>query len=414
MKYLIAIYLFTTIFLLSAQKQDVAAMGSNLASDDFQLPFNSFKIIGFGALHGAANTETTELYLLKKLIQKNQLDVYFPETDFATAYYFQTFLRTGDTVLLKELVSAYGTRIPQESSLEIYQKWKQLRLLLHGKPMLVLGVDQIANYKFSVKLLHELYIPKSPWVELDSLNLLLRNNNTIWLAFYNSSTQAQLIRFVNTYNKNKPLYQTSIRDTFLFQHMINNIQFSFNADKREQRMYNNYLVLHKQYNLSQTKQFFRMGVFHIMKSRINNNASFFCKLLENGIYKKEDLISIQGYLNKSRVLWETKYKSFYKPDTYEGHETKGRFGYSDHLIEHFKGIRKLKRLKVSDYTFYNLKSDISSVEYNKLGKLNLIKIKSFFHRVYWKPDEKKSTLDYIDYAILISHSKANIPIEELK
>ncbi len=411
MKYLIAIYLFTTIFLLPAQKQDAAAMGSNLASDDFQLPFNSFKIIGFGALHGAANTETTELYLLKKLIQKNQLDVYFPETDVATAYYFQTFLRTGDTVLLKELVSAYGTRIPQESSIEMFQKWKQLRLLLHGKPMLVLGVDKIINYKYSLKLLHELYNSKSSWAVLDSLNFLANDKNTSWRAFHSSD---QLIRLVNTYNKNKSQYQTSIRDTFLFQHIINNIQYTFNADKREQRMYNNYLVLQKQYNLSQTKQYFRMGVFHIMKSRINNSASFFCKLLENGIYKKEDIVSIQGYLNKSRVLWDIKYKSYFNPNSYEGYKTKGRFGYSDHIFEHFKGIRKLKRLKMSDYTFYNLKSDTINSKYNRIGNLNLIKIKSLFHRVYWKPVKGKSTLDYIDYAILISNSKANTPIEELK
>ena len=179
-------------------------------------------------------------------------------------------------------------------------------------------------------------------------------------------------------------------------------------------MYNNYLVLQKQYNLSQTKQYFRMGVYHIMKSRINSSATFFCKLLENGIYKKEDIVSIQGYLNKSRVLWDIKYKSYFNPNSYEGYKTKGRLGYSDHIIEHFKGIRKLKRLKTSDYTFYNLKSDTINNKYNRIGNLNLIKIKSLFHGVYWKPVKGKSTLDYIDYAILISNSKANTPIEELK
>ena len=413
MKYFLLFYLLTTSFLLPAQKQDVTTIGSKLSSTDFQLPFNSFKIIGFGALHGAAKTENTELYLLKKLIQKNQLDVYFPETDFATAYYFQTFLSTGDTVLLKELVSAYGSRIPQESSIEMFQKWKELRLLLRGKPIMVLGVDKIINYKYSIKLLHELYLPKSSWPILDSLSLLLSDHSTSWSTYYPSSIQNKLERLVIAYNRDKSQYQTSIRDTFLFQHIMNNIQFTFNADNREQRMYSNYLVLHKKFNLSQTKQFFRMGVFHIMKSRINQNASFFCKLLENGLYKKEDIVSIQGYLNQSRVLWETKYKTFSNPNTYEGYKTKGGLGSSDHLIEHFKGIRKLKRLRLSDYTFYNLKSDTSNGAYNKAGQLNLIKIKSFFHRVYWTSDNNKSTLDYIDYAILISHSKANIPIEEL-
>ena len=94
------------------------------------LPDSEVKIIGFGAYHGSAKTETAELIVLKWLIEERRLGYYLPEVDFCLAYYFNEYLLSGDDDLLKSLVLQYGERVPQEKSMECYNKWRSLRKIL--------------------------------------------------------------------------------------------------------------------------------------------------------------------------------------------------------------------------------------------------------------------------------------------
>ena len=73
-------------------------------SPDFIFPQKGFKIMGYGANHGSSKTEDAEIILLKSLIQNGQIKFYVPETDFSIAHFFNEYLNSGDTILLKDLV----------------------------------------------------------------------------------------------------------------------------------------------------------------------------------------------------------------------------------------------------------------------------------------------------------------------
>lgn len=171
-------------------------------------------------------------------------------------------------------------------------------------------------------------------------------------------------------------------------------------------MYNNYLKLSRKLQLEGSLQFFRLGVFHIMKSRINSNPSFFAKLIENKNYLQSEVLTFQGFLTKSKVLWETKFDGQGK---YSGYSTKAGYGISDYWLEHYKGIKKLKQHKLSDITLFNLSK--RNTPYDAVDAFELVEIRKLLGKSFWSPEKGKSTIDYIDFAILITHSKANRPIE---
>ena len=125
------IFLFTlvfSIFSIGQTKQEYLKKNRpDLHKKTFQFPQKGFKILGFGAYHGSVKTEDTELNLLSSLHRSQTISYYLPETDYSIGHYFDQFLQTGDTILLKDLIIHYGTNVPQERSISMYKKWKRLK-----------------------------------------------------------------------------------------------------------------------------------------------------------------------------------------------------------------------------------------------------------------------------------------------
>ena len=111
----IRILIVLVVFIQSAFSQSKNEYLKNnrfdLLKSNFEFPQKDFKIIGFGAYHGSQETENVENILLQKLIQNKKIKYYLPETDFGIAYYFNQYLKSGDTILLKDLVKHYGNMI---------------------------------------------------------------------------------------------------------------------------------------------------------------------------------------------------------------------------------------------------------------------------------------------------------------
>lgn len=365
------------------------------------------KLIGFGALHGSSKTEETEIILLEEFATNHNLKYYLPETDYSTANYFQKYIETGDEELLKELVIEYGTMVPQEKSIEVFEKWKEIRPLFLKSEVRVIGVDKISSYKFSIKELLSITQESKKWSYRDSLSAQLENPNTDWSVFENQKLKLLIKNFVEDYEKNESAYQPYVKDNFSFNHILKNLKHTYETDAREPFIYDNYIVLNKKYSFDSSLHFARFGIFHLMKNKINNGSSFFSMLIEKGIYSSSEIKTIQGFLTKSSVMWN----KFDKKGNFK-YTTKKGFGIGDYWLEYFYKIKDLKRHKLSDITLFRLNDKDSP--YSKENEFRLVKVKKLLGNSRWHPTKGKNTLDYIDYAILISNSKANRPLKDLK
>lgn len=412
----IKIFVLLIVFIQSAFSQSKNEYLKNnrfdLLNSDFEFPQKNCKIIGFGAYHGSQETENAENILLQKLIQNKKIKYYLPETDFGIAYYINQYLKSGDTILLKDLVKHYGYRVPQEKSIETYNKWKKIKEIndnqLAKDKIEVLGVDIIVTYKYSSKLLIELFqIEKGKYKSYDNLVEMVKIDTTDFSPNYDSYSKNILKDFILDYENNKTYFQSISNNKNITDNLIENINLTFKKRDREKTIYDNYLFLNSLYDFKSNPQFVRMGFFHIEKDRENNYPSFFTRLIENNIYNKEEIISIAGFLTKSRVLWDFKYD---EKKNYIGYTTEGGFGIGDYWKEYFKGINKLKNNRLSNLTLYRLNNENSPYKKNQT---DLMEIKLFLKKSNKNDLKGKTTTDYFDYAILISNSQANKPIEEL-
>ncbi len=384
----------------------------DLLNPNFEFPKEDFKIIGFGAYHGSRETEKAESVLLGNLIENKKIKFYLPETDFGIAHYFNEYLRSGDTILLKDLVTQYGNRVPQEKSIECYNKWKSIKKLNDNEQeagkLVVVGIDLMVTYKYTAKLLIELLpLEKGKLKSYDDLVEMVKVDTTDYSPNYESYSKTVLKNFVTEYEKLKSELLSIIKGEQIVNHMIDNINLTFKKSSREKTIFDNYVALNQIYNFKENPQFVRMGFFHIEKEKEGNRSSFFARLIENKIYNKQDVISIAGFLTKSRVLWDVKYDEEKK---YTGFTTKGGYGIGDYWKEYFKGIKKLKACKLSHLTLYRLNRENSPY---RNDQTDLMEIKTFPKKSNKTDLKGRTTTDYFDYAILISNSDANRPIEEL-
>ncbi len=385
-----------------------------MTEPNFDFPQKDFNIIGFGAYHGSVKTEAVEHALLTSLTKAGAIQYYLPETDFSLGHFFNTYLQTGDTLLLKDLVSNYGARVPQERSIETYEKWKSIKHLNDKLPekdrLIVVGVDQLVTYKYTSKYLLEL-IPTNTFKDTAVRNLeqMVALDTTDYSPYYNSYSKGVMKAFVAFYETNAAMYSKSIKDTFAFNHIIQDLKYSFNPKiNREEVIFNNYVHLDSIYNFKQKPQFLRFGFFHLEKQREGNNPSFFTRLIENNIYPRDKVISVIGYFTDSRVLWDHVYND---NGEYQYFTTEGGFGIGDYEKEYFLGIEHLKKSKLSDMTLFRLNA--TDTPYSD-GIPDLIEVVMQDDTSNGDAVKGKSTTEFIDYAILISNSKANTPIEELK
>lgn len=382
----------------------------DLRSTPFEFPQEDIKIIGFGAYHGSVKTEDVEYQLMNSLLKKGQIKYYIIETDYSIGRYFNEFLETGDTVLLKDLVCSYGIRVPQEKSVETYKKWKKLKRLHDGLPaekkFTVVGIDPIVSYKYTFRHLVELIGKQENWATVGQIKTQIQLDTTDFSPNYDSAAKQLLKDWVKEYEANRDVFNEGIKDLTLFEHLLSTIKKTFEPSNREQNIYDNYVSLDSYYNFKKNPQFARYGFGHLEKTT-EGYPTFFNFLIENGFYKKNEIITIIGYLTKSRVLWNLVYD---ENGNYKSYHTEGGFGIGDYWKEYFRGIKRLKKNKLSDLTLFRLNKENSP--YTK-GKPDLIEIKMLFDKSNKSVVKGKPTTMFIDYAVLISNSEAQSPIEEL-
>ena len=389
----------------------------DLNDGNFDFPQKDFSILGFGAYHGSAKTEDVEIALLKSLTKSSTVKYYLPETDFSTAYYFNEFLEKGDTLLLRDLVTYYGISVNQERTIQVYQKWKQLKEINDRLPdsakLRVIGVDIINNLKYVSMHISELVSNSGDKLAAVSE---IRNMIKTDTATYNGKNSAyastRLKNLVTDYEHSKNLYRDHITNIAEFEHIIRNLKIVFGLleEEREQLLYHNYINLDSIYDFKHHPQFIRIGFFHLEKSREGKKGypSFFTRLLENHIYGKEEVISVIGYLTNSRVIWDELYDD---NGNYTGYTVEEGMGIGDYEKEYFRGIQNLKDAKISDKTLFRLNKNDSPYTNPEPDLIEVIMPGKESNGEHVKG---MATTDFLDYAVLISDSPESIPIFEME
>ena len=367
----------------------------------------NFSIIGFGAYHGSQKTENAEISLILGILREVSINYYLPETDFSTAHFFNKYLDSGDETLLHSLIYAYGSTVPQEKSYETIKKWQALRNIYLIMPrqsrFKILGVDLVANYHFAIEHILEIIDDQELNREhprLDLLPQILALDTCNYSTSGNTWLKTQMKELVRWFRSEETI------NSFEFDHILNNIEYTFSTSYRDSVMLLNYQALDRRFSLDTARLFTRMGFSHLEKSA-EYTPSFFSLLLDNNEYTREKMITVMGYLTKSEVLWNVRYNG----KKYLSHTTLGGFGIGDYWKEYFKGIRKLKNTKLSDLTLFKLNQPNSP--YRTSGP-DLIQIKMPFSKSNKAEVKRRSTVDFIDYALLISHSEANTPLNTIR
>jgi len=401
--------LFSLLSYSQGDKEKYLQNNSSVLDVSYTFPQSNFNVIGFGAYHGSAKTEDAELLLIQSVLKKNAINYYFPETDISIAYYFNEYLRSGDEKLLKNLVETYGTRVPQERTVEVFNKWKKLKAindkLPQNKKITILGADPIVTYQYTYRHLLSLIKNKANWKFAKELEATVEKDTTDFSPYYDSYSKNQLKDFIANYEANSTKYQSLIKDTAIFSHLIATIKVSFGDYKREKEMCNNYVALSKIYNLTNKVQFFRFGFGHLLKAKEGKYESFLYMLSANGIYPKDKIVSVIGYLTKSKVIWEDKYKD----GEYVSSINSGDEGIGDSPNEYFKGIEYLKKTQRGDIMIFRLNTVGSP--YNKKGSDLIEVIENPKKRTVEYGNA--TTTDFIDFAVLISNSNASKSIYTL-
>ena len=392
-------------------KTDYLKQNSAALSEEFIFLQKNIKVVGFGAYHGSAKTEDAELLIVQLLVKSNNLRYYFPETDCSIAHYFNEYLTIGDEALLKDLIETYGTRVPQERTIEVFNKWKKLKVLNDKLPkekkIQVMGADPIVTYKYTYRHLLSLINKQESWAAALQLKETIAKDTTDFSPYYNSYSKNQLKAFVADYETHKEQYGLLINDKPIFNHLIATLKVSFDEKyKREKEMYNNYLTLSKIYGFKDKVQFFRLGFFHLLKAKEGKASPLFSMLVDNKIYPKNEIISVLGYLTKSEVLWEDKYDN---EGEYVSSTTSGDEGIGDSASEYFKGINVFKEQKKSNLTLFNLSK--AGSPYSETGCTDMVEVIS-----KEKPLDYRTsvTTDFLDYVLLISNSAASRSIYSVK
>lgn len=355
-----------------------------------------YPVVGFTVIHGSAKAEDAELALISSMLQKTDTLYYFPEIDCASAYYFNRYLESGDSELLKKQIINYGRRVSQEGGIAIYEKWVKLRELSKDKPIKVFGIDALIDYGNYIDLLLEIttdIYPQRKLLELCYTELLV-----------GIDIRNHIRTLVNEYKENTKKHSNTVKDSILMEILMNDLENSFldkNIVRRDSIIFENYVHQDQLFHFRKHPQFIRMGVYHMMKENFDNMyPGFLGILIDEEMYLANEIYSVLGILSDSEVLWEKTYNDTGK---YTGFTTKSDGFYTG---SEFFNSELLSKHILSDITFFPLGQKHSPFSADDFSILK--------DKTYWVPLKGKSTLDYIDAVILIKQSPANIPIVELK
>lgn len=396
---------------------------------DFDPGFYENNLFFFGSVHGSQTPQKIDFGLLKTLNQ-NGVNYYAPEIDYSLAYFFNEYLNTGDAELLKFACTYQGYRVPQDGSIQLYEKWQEIyayNTTLDEKDKLkIMGWD--VRISTELCLTHLAFLaPEKPSGTgiVDSLihfrNYDIGNFSIIsgkpawksgkgWDYFFGTEKSRYFERFEEAYKKDSIAILNAFGEN---ANAVKRIMHVSESNEREVIIHENFEKYALPKIQSGEKIYANYGYFHVQQSKINNYPPLAARVKTHEDVK---VTTILGLLTKSECYKNAKMKSMgpvyikgvkFKKAEYTGYKTSKSYD-GDGLFERVKGMSDLKKIAGSEpITLFHLNRSASpyfnSIDFAGMSRGGR----------KWRTEEGKNTLDYFQHVILIQDSEGNVPLEEL-
>jgi hypothetical protein len=354
--------------------------------------------------HGYATPHQLDLELFKQINKKTGLRYYLAEMDCSQAYYLNKYLTTGNEDFLKAIYQYWFNQKAQWGCKAGFEKWKALyqynQTLAKGKKIIVLGLDEAQDLNMNMQRLTELlaevkykYGSKNM---LDSLaafaKLNVEKDSTNAFKKFNRRLAADV-------NKNEAAYKKAFKLTYFdFSFIVNNIA---SKKKREEKIFDNFNSLYKQYKLNNEKMYGFWGRFHAMQDSINSGMPFAAMLKNSSLPLNKKIISIPVFCVASASMIPTAFLP-------EMAQQKGTIYSKVDMVNDDSFIYKVEGIKA--FTKFTGKNESVIFKLNGLASpytkgLNLVASSSQFDKTFnWAGNKKSATANYFQFAIIVSNS----------
>lgn len=341
------------------------------------------KLIMVGEIHGFKEPTVFDFDFFKYLHENHGVRTYFAELDFVQSTLMNQFLRSGDEVLLNEILEKWIVAQGRNNK-DYYDKYKKFYLfyqeLSEDEKFKFIGVDKVQNWSLLNK-----YINKLSSVDT-TLNPLTIGDGGYLPVLKNR---------IDTLNE---LYSANSETLYLLSHLSKNITYYEEKLMREDVMFKNFEDLYTDLGLRNEKTYGYFGLFHIFQYRVNGDHPLASQIRTSELGLEDKILSINFLMNDSHMVRPSNSLPKFLQD--EGKYTRMAVGADNVLVMYLYGIKDLKRMtKENEKSLIKMNGEISPyANSSRLTKtIQLLPVTDVF-----KMEDKGKP--YVQYTIFVRNS----------
>ncbi|WP_324676987.1 hypothetical protein [Hymenobacter sp. GOD-10R] len=392
-----------------AQHQEAFATNAPEAFKLFDKAFYQNQIFLLGESHGSAAPQELDFALLKHLNAKTGLRNYMAEIDPSQAYYFNTYLQTGDEQNLRVAFQPW-INSAQWGNTGFYNKIKQIRALNASLPdsakIRFIGIDRLQDLTVTSQyvrtLLQAAQYKAGTLAPLDTLQQLLvaQPDSDKVLSTCARRLERELGRVPQAYRAALGPQYADVA------HLVHNITYLHPRVRRDSVMSLNLQAEYERKHLGQEKLYGLWGVYHVLQGPINKTMPLAALLKNADQPYHHKVVSLPIFSLESETLMPTgAIPAAIRPATpYVALDWVNQDG----PMVFVQGLKDLAEVSpTSNLTLFKLDAPNSPYQHSRL----MLDIKApLFGQTMSATKPNAVTTDYAQYAFLIRHSKALEPL----
>lgn len=349
------------------------------------------KLILVGEIHGSEEPSRFDLDFFKHLYTNFGVRHYMAELDFAQASLMNTYMESGDEMLLNFILKNWSV-LQGRNNKDYYDKYKAFHQFYKNLPkndkFRFIGIDKIQDWDIMTNYINILSATDS------ALNPIVYDKET---GINNLKERVQYLSMNDSVNPEK---LTELA------HLLKNIEYKKDKVNREKVLFQNFHDIYIKYNLSEEKLYGYFGLAHVFQYRINGNHPMASQIRMSDLGLENKILSMNFLMVDSYMVVESKMLPEFMRK--EGKYSKLPISADNVLFMYIYGIRDFKRSTPENFKSI-VKMNGENNPYSETNRLNttiqLLPVTGVFEMT----DKGKP---YIQYTIFVRNSDWAEPMEE--